>query len=162
MSNKNPDAIEAIVSIKNQSDDDGDGRNQDENLELQDMSNSKPKVWTESEKPKRPSLLERMRSSRSKSRDESSEDIEDNDEEEDEDSEDEKEEDDVKEEDADEIRPLGEDKKRKIGKSSLPKRPSFQKQTSRYEDRLRYTINFENKTLVEFILAFSTMLGMKI
>ena len=40
-------------------------------------------------------------------------------------------------EDQDEIRPLGEDKKRKFGKSIPPKRPSFQKQTSRYEDRLR-------------------------
>ena len=143
MSSKNPEAIEAIVSIKNQSDEDNDdnggGGDKDESLELQDMS-SKPKVWTESEKPKRPSLLERMRSSRSKSKDvESSEDI-DEDDEEDEDVEEENNYDDVnqeKDENEDEIRPLGEDKKRKYGKSSLPKRPSFQKQTSRYEDRLR-------------------------
>ena len=139
MSNKNPEAIEAVVSIKNQSDDEtnDDGGDKDESLELQDLS-SKPKVWTESEKPKRPSLLERMRSSRSKSKDvESSEDIDEDDEE---DIDEENDDDDVdqeKDEDEDEIRPLGEDKKRKYGKSSLPKRPSFQKQTSRYEDRLR-------------------------
>ena len=143
MSSKNPEAIEAIVSIKNQSDDDENddnaGGDKDESLELQDLS-SKPKVWTESEKPKRPSLLERMRSSRSKSKDvESSEDI-DEDDDEDEDFEEENDDDVVnqeKDENEDEIRPLGEDKKRKYGKSSLPKRPSFQKQTSRYEDRLR-------------------------
>ena len=45
------------------------------------------------------------------------------------------------EEDRDEITSLGggetDNNKRKFGKSLPPKRPSFQKQTSRYEDRLR-------------------------
>ena len=54
----------ANVNIKNQSD------IEEESLEMQDIS--KPKVWSESEKPQRPSLLQRIRSSRSKSRDEPS------------------------------------------------------------------------------------------
>ena len=56
--------LKANVNIKNQSD------VEEESLEMQDIS--KPKVWSESEKPQRPSLLQRIRSSRSKSKDEPS------------------------------------------------------------------------------------------
>ena len=56
--------ILANVNIKNQSD------IEEESLEMENIS--KPKVWSESEKPQRPSLLQRIRSSRSKSRDEPS------------------------------------------------------------------------------------------
>ena len=128
--------LKANVNIKNQSD------IEEESLEMQDIS--KPRVWSESEKPQRPSLLQRIRSSRSKSKDEPSSGEESEPEPEEESSigeEDERDED--LEEDRDEITSLGggggeiDNKKRKFGKSLPPKRPSFQKQTSRYEDRLR-------------------------
>ena len=128
--------LKANVNIKNQSD------VEEESLEMQDIS--KPKVWSESEKPQRPSLLQRIRSSRSKYKDEPSSGEESEPEPEEESSigeEDERDED--LEEDRDEITSLGggggeiDNKKRKFGKSLPPKRPSFQKQTSRYEDRLR-------------------------
>ena len=65
MESKHPEAVEAKVSIRNKSEDEEE-EEEKESLELQDLS--KPKVWSENEKPKRPSLLERMRSSRSKSK----------------------------------------------------------------------------------------------
>ena len=110
--------IEAAVTIDNNEDED------DEVLELQEI----PKRDREREpkmRSNRPSILERMRSSKSKS--ESSEE-EEEEEEEDED------EIDVSEED--EIKPL-EERKRKQGTEAATHRPSFHKQTSRYEDRLR-------------------------
>ena len=94
---------------------------------------STSKTWSETETKaagsKRQSFLERMRSSKSKSKESSSEAEEDLDE----------------ESDPEDIKPAADqeesitNRKRKKGAEmmQLKKPPSFQKQTSRYEDRLR-------------------------
>ena len=107
MSSKNPEAIEAEVTIRN---DDGSEAEDDVN----EMEPVQAKTWTESEKAsRRQSLLERMRSSKSKSNDSTSEEDEN--------------------EDEDDIKPLEDDLQRKRKKAAeVMKRPSFQKQTSRY------------------------------
>ena len=110
--------IEAAVTIDNNEDED------DEILELREI----PKRDREIEprmRSTRPSILERMRSSKSKS--ETSEEEE----------EEEEEEEDAELSEEDEIKPL-EERKRKQGTEAVSShRPSFHKQTSRYEDRLR-------------------------
>lgn len=105
-------AIEAEVTVLNE--------DEEENSEVIEMAS---KTWSESEKKpsagsRRQSLLERMRSSKSKSKESTSE----------EDTEEEK----------DELKSLEDEGQRKRKKAGeVMKRPSFQKQTSRYEDRLR-------------------------
>ena len=107
-----PEAIEANVTIENPNDEEGD-----DVMEMKNMA-ATSKTWNESEKTekvnRRQSLLERMRSSKSKSNESTSEEEEEPDEE-------------------DDIKPLPEDAKRKRKKAAeVMKRPSFQKQTSRY------------------------------
>ena len=99
------------------------------------------KTWHESEKTekvnRRQSLLERMRSSKSKSNESTSEEEEEPDEE-------------------DDIKPLPEDAKRKRKKAAeVMKRPSFQKQTSRYILCYRTHVNkrrgFYSKAIFPFL-----------
>ena len=110
----NPEVIEADVTIQQHPNDEGD----DEVLEMKDLAPT-VKIWNESEKSdkinRRQSLLERMRSSKSKSNESSSEEEEKS----------------VADEE-DDIKPLPEELKRKRKKAAeIMKRPSFQKQTSR-------------------------------
>ena len=110
----NPEVIEADVTVEEHPNDEGD----DQVLEMKEMAPS-VKIWNESEKSdkinRRQSLLERMRSSKSKSNDSTSEEEEKS----------------VADEE-DDIKPLPEELKRKRKKAAeIMKRPSFQKQTSR-------------------------------
>ena len=110
----NPEVIEADVTIQQHPNDEGD----DEVLEMKDLAPT-VKIWNESEKSdkvnRRQSLLERMRSSKSKSNESSSE-----------------EEEKSLADEEDDIKPLPEELKRKRKKAAeIMKRPSFQKQTSR-------------------------------
>ena len=110
----NPEVIEADVTIQQHPNDEGD----DEVLEMKDLAPT-VKIWNESEKSdkinRRQSLLERMRSSKSKSNESSSEEEEKS----------------VADEE-DDIKPLPDELKRKRKKAAeIMKRPSFQKQTSR-------------------------------
>ena len=105
-----PQAIETEVTIKNQ----------DEIPESEDEVGEMPKaIENVSDKgSRRQSILERMRSSKSKSKESSSDDDD--------------------EEEEDDFKPLDDEVQRKRKKAAeVIKRPSFQKQTSRYEDRLR-------------------------
>lgn len=113
--------IEASVTIDQHQDED-----EDEILELQDIPKRDREPGMRSS---RPSLLERMRSSKSKSDTSEEEDEEDDEEEE--------LEEEVDVSDEDDIKPLEERKRKQGTKAVSTHRPSFHKQTSRYEDRLR-------------------------
>ena len=126
-----PEAIEANVTIENPNDEEGD-----DVMEMKNMA-ATSKTWNESEKTekvnRRQSLLERMRSSKSKSNESTSEEEEEPDEE-------------------DDIKPLPEDAKRKRKKAAeVMKRPSFQKQTSRYILCYRTRVN-KGRSILEAAL----------
>ena len=120
--------IEASVTIDNNPDHEDQGsaitdvpeEKEDDVLPLQSEGETKKEPPIRS--TNRPSILERMRSSKSKSENTSSSEEEVGDDSEDDDEE-------------DEIKPL-EERKRKQG-TEQGGRPTFHKQTSRYEDRLR-------------------------
>ena len=124
----------ANVTIENPNDEEGD-----DVMEMKNMA-ATSKTWNESEKTekvnRRQSLLERMRSSKSKSNESTSEEEEEPDEE-------------------DDIKPLPEDAKRKRKKAAeVMKRPSFQKQTSRYNLYYRTRVNKDQFYISQGILYF--------
>ena len=122
--NLNPEMIEASVTIENPPSDTENSQNE--------AGGSVTRTWEETEKPKvnkRQSLLQRMRSSRSKEKEENSSSDE---EEEPSFDENEPEMNDNAPEMEDDIKPLEDSKKRKRKKAAeVVKKPSFQKQTSR-------------------------------